>query len=196
MLNLRRCVVLVAAVLLVSGGASAQAPTTSTETAEIAALRVKANAGDADAQYNLGVWYHFGKGVPQDDAQAVSWFRKAAEQGDAGAQYNLGIAYRLGEGVPQDYAQAASWYLKSAEQGNPGAQFNLGLMYSNGQGVPQNYVEAHKWRNLAASRADAEDQKRYAGFRDALAKKMTPAQIADAQQRAREWQAAFDARQE
>jgi TPR repeat protein len=69
-------------------------------------------------------------------------------------------------------------------------------MYSNGQGVPQDYVEAPKWRNLAASRASAENQTQYAETRDALAKQMTPAQLAEAQTLAREWHAAFDARQE
>ena len=55
-------------------------------------------------------------------------------------------------------------------------------------------VGAHKWRNLAASRADAEDQKRYAESRDALAAKMTPQQVVDAQQRATDWLAAFEQR--
>jgi hypothetical protein len=56
-------------------------------------------------------------------------------------------------------------------------------------------VEGHKWVNLAASRASADRRERYAEARDAVAKKMTPAQIAEAQKLAREWQAAFDARQ-
>ena len=51
------------------------------ESDELAALRSKANAGDAEAQFNLGVMYRVGRGVPQDYAQAVSWCRKAAEQG-------------------------------------------------------------------------------------------------------------------
>jgi hypothetical protein len=188
MLTLRRGVVGVVAVLLVGGVASAQTPT------DIAALRVKADAGDADAQYNLGVWYRFGLGVPQDSAQGAAWIRKSAEQGHIGAQFNLGLIYFDGQGVPQDYVQAASWYLKSAEQGNPGAQFNLGLMYSLGQGVPTDEVEAHQWLNLAASRASVEEVTQYTGYRDAVAAVMTPQQLAEAQQLAREWQAAFDAR--
>ena len=83
-----------------------------------------------------------------------------------------------------------------ADLGYAGAQFNLGATYYNGEGVPQDYVEAHKWRNLAASRASAEDRETFAEARDAVAKLMTPAQIAEAQKLAREWQAAFDARQE
>ena len=47
-------------------------------------------AGDANAQYGLGVMYHNGYGVKQDDFEAVNWYRKAAEQGHASAQYSLG----------------------------------------------------------------------------------------------------------
>ena len=83
----RLSVALVVAVLLVSGVAWAQTP------ADIAALRVQANAGDADAQTSLAIAYFNGEGIPQDDAQAMLWFRKAAEQGDADAQFNLGAIY-------------------------------------------------------------------------------------------------------
>jgi len=93
-----------------------------------AAIRVKANAGDAEAQNNLGYVYADGRGVPQDDAQAVSWFRQAAEQGHADAQNNLGWMYDSGQGVPQDDAQAVSWYRQAAEQGDAGAQSILDRM--------------------------------------------------------------------
>ena len=111
MLNLRRCVVVVA-VLLVSGMASAQ----TSETADIAALRVRANAGDANAQFSLGNANAEGQGVPQDYAQAVSWYRKAADQGYAGAQYNLGYAYYTGQGVPQDYVESHKWFNLAASR--------------------------------------------------------------------------------
>jgi TPR repeat protein len=89
MLNLRTCAVGLVAVLLMGGGALAQ----TSETADIATLRVRANAGDADAQTSLAIAYFNGEGIPQDDAQAMLWFRKAAEQGDADAQFNLGAIY-------------------------------------------------------------------------------------------------------
>ena len=147
-----------------------------------------AEQGDADAQFNLGTMYANGQGVPQDYAEAVRWYRKAAEQGHADAQNNLGVMYRNGRGVPQDYAEAVRWYRKAAEQGYAGAQFNLGLMYDNGQGVPQSYVLAHVWLNLSASRqTDPENRERTAKARDRVAAKMTPAQITEAQRRAREW---------
>ena len=56
------------------------------ESDEVAALRVDANAGDAEAQCRLGGRYLGGQGVPLDFAQSVSWYRKAAEQGNADAQ--------------------------------------------------------------------------------------------------------------
>jgi TPR repeat protein len=61
------------------------------------------------AQYNLGLMYGKGWGVPQDYAEAAKWYRRAAEQGYAKAQYNLGVMYYNGEGVPQDYAEAVKW---------------------------------------------------------------------------------------
>ncbi len=63
--------------------------------------------------------------MPQDDQQAVAWFRKAAEQGQADAQHNLGVMYEKGRGVPQDDREAVAWYRKAAEQGYAGAQKKL-----------------------------------------------------------------------
>ena len=105
--------------------------------------------------------------------------------------------YDTGQGVAQDYSQAVAGYLKAADQGYAAAQFNLGVMYDTGEGVPEDDVEAHKWHNLAASRVtgDAQAEYGYAEARDALAEQMTPAQLAEAQKRAVEWQAAFEKRQ-
>jgi len=188
MLTLRRSVVGVLAVLLVSGVAWAQI------VADIAAHRVQANAGNAYSQWLLGYYYRTGRGVPQDDAQAMAWYRKAADQGYAAAQFNLGNAYDTGQGVPQDYAEALRWYRLAANQGHVVGLNNLGVMYSHGRGVPQDYVEAHKWANLAASRATGDDRENFTEFRDDLVKLMTPTQLADAQRLAREWVEAFDAR--
>ena len=61
--------------------------------------------------------YDFGLGVPENDKEAVKWYRLAAEQGNAAAQNNLGIMYDLGEGVLQDYVKAHVWLNLSAAQG-------------------------------------------------------------------------------
>jgi TPR repeat protein len=131
--------------------------------------------------------YADGRGVAQDYAEAVRWYRKAAEQGDATAQFNLGAMCGTGQGVAQDYAEAVRWYRKAAEQGNADAQFILGIMYANGQGVAQDDVQAHMWISLAASRANGDDQKKFADARDALASMMNSEQIAEAQRQARGW---------
>ena len=134
--------------------------------------------------------YDYGRGVPQDTAEAAKWYRLAANQGDANAQYNLGATYENGRGVPQDYAEAVKWYRLAADQGLALAQYRLGVMYGTGQGVPQDYVQAHKWLNLAAARfAASETEKRdvAAKSRDLMASEMTPSQLAEAQRLAREW---------
>jgi TPR repeat protein len=120
-----------------------------------------------------------------DYATAYRLWRPLAEQGDAEAQYKLGTMYDIGQGVPLDNAKAVRWFRKAAEQGDAPSQFRLGNMYDVGHGVPQDYVEAHKWYSLAA--AAGEPSATF--FRDDTAKSMTPAQIAEAQRLAREWQA-------
>ena len=98
--------------------------------------------------------------------------------------------YASGEDVPQDYVEALAWYRRAAEQGHASAQFGLGVMYANGEGVPQDNVEAHMWLNLAASRSSGEQRERTVTTRDAVAERMTPADLGEAQRRAREWYAA------
>src|SRR5258707_14697617 len=55
--------------------------------------RVRAEQGDVKAEEKLASLYYHGRGVPQDYAEAVRWYRRAAEQGDATAQFNLGLMY-------------------------------------------------------------------------------------------------------
>ena len=155
--------------------------------------QLAADQGIAEAQANLGDLYRVGdNGVAQDYAQAVRWYRRAADQGHAVAQSNLGALYERGLGVPQDPAQAVKWYALSAAQGYSIGQFNLGLMLEQGTGARQDRIEAHKWLNLAAARASGDYQKSFAESRDRVAKSMTPAEIAEAQKRAREWLDEFD----
>ena len=147
------------------------------------ALRTSAEAGDAYAQFKLGQRYDEGTGVPQSYRQAMEWFEKAAKQGHVDAQVNLGTLYLQGEGAPQSAQMGLFWFDRAAEQGHPLAFVKLGWMYAQGRGVLQDFLQAHKWYNLAA----ANGYTKAAGYRDALAKQMTPAQIAEAQKLAREW---------
>ena len=126
---------------------------------DVPTLTAMAEAGNAAAQYNLGVMYAKGQGVSQDYAAAAGWFRKAADQGYADAQNNLGVMYDNGTGVAQDYAAAVSWYRKAADQGYAFAQFELGKMYAKGQGVPQNNAVAAGWFQTAADQGLVDAQR-------------------------------------
>ena len=83
----------------------------------------------------------------------------------------------------RDYATAVRLVRPLAEQGDANAQYNLGVFYDNGLGVPQDKVRAYMWLNLSA----AQGRDGAAAFRDLMARRMTPAQIAEAQKLAREW---------
>src|SRR5271165_4439770 len=122
-----------------------------------------------------------------DYATELQILRPLAEQGNALAQLGLGVMYANGQGVQQDYAQAVVWYRKAAEQGDARAQFGVGLMYANGHGVPQDYVRAHMWFNIAAAGASDASVRDSAKWRDLVATRMTPAQIAEARRMASEW---------
>ena len=81
--------------------------------------RLAADRGDASAQFNLGIIYDEGLGVPRDYAEAMKWYSRAANQGFASAQYNLGAMYFEGRGVPEDFVQAHMWFnLSSQAQDN------------------------------------------------------------------------------
>lgn len=88
-------------------------------------LRRLAEQGDADAQWSLGVRYHTGAGVPQDDAQAVNWYMWAAEQGHVAAQASLGAYYWAGRGVPEDLSKAYFWSTLALAQGDEASKSRL-----------------------------------------------------------------------
>jgi len=124
-------------------------------TAAMAEWRPLAEKGDANAQYNVGLLYARGQGVPEDFRQAAEWYRKAAEQGVAAAQYNLGVIHANGQGVPQNMVEATRWFTRAAEQGVGQAQDSLGSIYDEGQGAFKNFAEAEKWYRKAAAQGVA-----------------------------------------
>ena len=136
--------------------------------------------------------YAHGDGVPEDDAEAVRWYRLAAEQGYVTAQNNLGLMYDQGEGISEDDAEAVRWFRMAAEQGDVVAQHNLGAMYARGEGVPEDDVQAYAWISIAAAQGieSAKESK------DIVAERMTRAQIAAAQKLSREYWEAYGPNQE
>ncbi len=116
--------------------------------------RNAAEHGDAEAQFNLGDMYRFGRGISRDQAKAAHWYRLAAEQGHVKGQFNLGFRYNHGLGVRQDHVEAVRWYRLAAEQGDAEAQYHLGLMYQHGRGVAQDHVDAVRWYRMAAEQGN------------------------------------------
>lgn len=150
-------------------------------------VRRAADKSDTQSQLTLGNIYRFGRGVPENSAEAARWFGLAARQGDAEAQEALGMMNWIGDGdgVPENPVEAAYWFKLAADQGKIGAQSALAVMYERGEGVPENYVEAYKWYNiLIAGRAAVESNR---VSREALRSKMTPDQIAEAQRLSSVW---------
>ena len=151
--------------------------------------RMAAEEGNAKAQSKLGSMYDIGLGVAQDYMEAAKWWRLAAEQGDTLAQLSLGRIYDHGRGVSKDFKEAVKWYRLAAEQGNVFAQEKLAWKYLLGDGVPQDDVLAHMWLNIAISNDSTPGRKvaihQRVQQRDALARRMTPEQIAKARELAK-----------
>lgn len=113
-------------------------------------LRRAADAGSAEAQFETGLRYDLGEGVPLDYKQAMQWYEKSAAQGHAPAQHNIGVLYEQGQGVDKDPKRAATWYEKAAAQGLASSQAMLGSMYEDGRGVEKDLKKALEWYTKAA----------------------------------------------
>ena len=144
--------VLISLTVLLSAVCWANQPTS------VAGLSRAAARGDAMAEFNLGLAYANGDGVPQDDRQAVAWWRKAAKQGVTDAEYCLGKAYYVGRGVPQDEQQGVLWMRRAAEHGNVHAETGLGFAFDLGRGVPQDYDQSASWFRKAAEQGSTAAQ--------------------------------------
>lgn len=70
-------------------------------------LRAASEQGHAEANFNLGIMYKNGRGVKQNDAEALMCYLTAAEQGYSIAQTVLGIKYLYGEDVNKNETEAA-----------------------------------------------------------------------------------------
>jgi len=88
-------------------------------------LRKLADQGDAEAQFQMGVRYHNGEDVPQDDTQAMQWFLRSAEQGHVDAQSHLGAYYWAGRGVPEDLSKAYFWSAIALAEGDDNSKSRL-----------------------------------------------------------------------
>jgi TPR repeat protein len=115
-----------------------------------------AESGDSAAQFNLGLLYLDGTGVPQDVQQAVMWFRRSADQGYVKAQKNLGNLYALGQGVKRDYTMAHMWLNLCAATGDEkcAAQRDLLGQKMKAKDLSEAQRRASSWRAIPEGQKD------------------------------------------
>lgn len=114
--------------------------------AQTKALIVKAESGDADAQFLVGGAYDSGNGAPRNLKEATKWYRMAAEQGHAEAQNSVGSILQ----EEKRYAEARTWYERAAAQGHAQATSSLGYLYDLGLGVAQDRQKGFEFYSKAA----------------------------------------------
>ena len=121
-------------------------------------LKAQAENGDALSQFQIGLRFSMGHGVPKDEVEAVRWYSKAARQNNADAQFMLGLSFHKGIGVKADPSEAVKWYRRAVEQGHQLAMTNLGLCLQLGLGTEKNATEAAQLFRKAAVAGVAEAQ--------------------------------------
>jgi hypothetical protein len=107
--------------------------------------RPLAKQGNAAAQYNLGLMYDMGKGVPQDYKAAIKWYTLSAEQGNAFAQYSLGLMYWSGAGTIVDYVTAHMWLNIASSNGKDPEERNLLTKEMTAEQIHEAQTLAREW---------------------------------------------------
>jgi hypothetical protein len=118
-------------------------------------FRMAADLGDTEGMWGMYRIYRNGKGVPENDAEALRWLRMTAEHGSTDAMESLAYDYNRGEGVTQDYTEAMRWYRRAADMSSATAMMDVGELYYSGHGVPLDYSEAMRWFHKAADAGDS-----------------------------------------
>jgi TPR repeat protein len=135
----------------------------------ITELKDKAQAGNAEAQFKLGVRYYRGDGVDKNQVEAVKLLQKSSDKGNTYAQNLLATAYSNGNGVEKDPRRAFELWQKSASQGNENAQNNLAFAYLFGIGVAKNATKAFELWLQAAENDDVYAQEHLArAYKDGI----------------------------
>lgn len=119
-------------------------------------LEARANSGDADAQYELGVRYEEGNGVLPNSQLAIEWLKKAEAQGHVNASYKLATAFAFGVDTEQDFERAMPHYERAAMAGHVDAQYMMGLALHHGLAGMTNYDDARAWYLRASDQGHKE----------------------------------------
>jgi TPR repeat protein len=146
----------------------------------------KADGGDAEAQFSLGLKFASGGAMVLDYTKAAHWYLLAANQHHPLAQFNLGLMFADGQGVTQDHAKSLMWMRTAALQGDAGAQHYLGMRHRRdsfeglAKDALESNLEAYKWFHLAAAQGyRASDSER-----DSIAIGLTKEQVTEGNHRA------------
>ena len=130
---------------------------------DLEALTKKAQEGDRQAQYDLGMVYYSGKyEIPRNVELGAEWFLKSAKQGHTEAQFATGRCYFYGRGVPRDRVVGAEWYHQAAMKDHIQATYELGDCYFIGEGVKRDHAESLKWFSKSAAQGEKGAQFRIA----------------------------------
>jgi TPR repeat protein len=118
--------------------------------------KAAADAGKAEAQFDLGLLYAQGLGVRRNLTEAAQWYRKSADQGNAEAQFALGQMYSRGWGVPRDEADAIRWLQMANSVESDGPPTDWAPI--EGYGVAKDAKQAVYWYKMAADKGHPEAQ--------------------------------------
>ena len=130
---------------------------------DLEALTKKAQEGDRQAQYDLGMVYYSGKDeIPRNMELGAEWFLKSAQQGHTEAQFATGRCYFYGRGVPRDKVVGVEWYRQAALKDHIQATYRMGDCYFIGEGVKRDHAESLKWFSKAAAQGEKGAQFRVA----------------------------------
>jgi len=114
-------------------------------------IRLRAEKGEASAEYRLGLIFETGEHGVRSESEAHKWFLRAAFHGVAAAQAKVSEYCSDGRGVPKNDEDAFKWCRKAAEQGHAASQLRLAAKYRDGVGVERNPKEAKKWEDKVST---------------------------------------------
>ncbi|MCX6972989.1 MAG: tetratricopeptide repeat protein [Verrucomicrobia bacterium] len=130
---------------------------------DLEALTKKAESGDRQAQYDLGIVYYSGKDeIPRNMELGAEWFLKSAQQGHTEAQFATGRCYFYGRGVPRDKVLGVEWYHQAALKDHKQATYALGDCYFVGEGVERDHAKSLEWFSKSAAQGEQGAQFRIA----------------------------------
>jgi hypothetical protein len=138
-------------------------------------LQKAAEAGNAEAEFQLGELLLSGGPLPKDIPKGLAMLEKAAQAKVPKAAFRLGKAYDDGDIVPKDYAKALTYYKQAAYAGHAEAQYNIGVLYSTGRGVARDFAEGLAWlivagKNGADGDGEARVRERMKGYPKIIAR--------------------------